>query len=288
MTIAYLYRWTEISSGMWYEGSRTKQNCHPDDGYLCSSKKVKPLILTNPDNWQREILLIGEPKFIRWMENRRLVSLDAKNDPQSYNEDNADGKFASTGKQMSDEHRAKISLSLLGKKKPKESIQNYEKANRKKAEDPAFRKKLSHTLSGKPKTEEHKAALSISRKGYKYTGEGLENKRKAMQDRLLGKTYEEIHGVEQAADIKKRQSENLKKYKGDKHHAHGKTYEEILGQEKAEELKKIRSISSKKTWDNAPVLSCDYCDFQSKSSTNMKRWHGANCSKNPHGPRFKK
>lgn len=56
MTLAYVYKWTELATGKWYVGARGARGCHPDDGYICSSKVVKPLILANPDGWKREIL----------------------------------------------------------------------------------------------------------------------------------------------------------------------------------------------------------------------------------------
>jgi len=95
--MAFLYRWTQKSTGMWYEGSRTKQGCHPEDGYICSSKTVEPMIIENKNDWVREILVIGESKYIRSLEAKRLSLLDAKNDPMSYNKDNATGKFNTVG-----------------------------------------------------------------------------------------------------------------------------------------------------------------------------------------------
>jgi hypothetical protein len=40
-TIAYVYKWTHIPTSKWYVGSRTAPGCHPDDGYICSSKLIK-------------------------------------------------------------------------------------------------------------------------------------------------------------------------------------------------------------------------------------------------------
>ena len=91
MTTAFLYKWTEISTGMWYRGSRTAKNCHPDDGYICSSKIVKPKILANPSDWVREIECIGESKYILELEAKYLKTLDARNDPMSYNQHNGNG-----------------------------------------------------------------------------------------------------------------------------------------------------------------------------------------------------
>jgi hypothetical protein len=97
-TIAFLYRWTQLSTGMWYEGSRTRKGCHPEDGYICSSKTVKPMILKNKNDWVRNVLVIGESKYILELESTRLNQLDAKNDPMSFNMHNGDGKFSMLGR----------------------------------------------------------------------------------------------------------------------------------------------------------------------------------------------
>ena len=94
---AFVYKWTNIKTGKWYIGSRTKPGCHPEDGYLCSSRKVKPLILESKDDWVRTILCIGPPEFILEMETKLLIHLDAKYDPMSYNMHNGDGKFTTLG-----------------------------------------------------------------------------------------------------------------------------------------------------------------------------------------------
>jgi hypothetical protein len=96
-TTAFVYKWTHVPTGRWYIGSRTKQGCNPDDGYICSSKTIKPLITENLAEWHREILAVGEPAAMLELETRYLVSLDAKNDPMSYNQHNSDGKFSTSG-----------------------------------------------------------------------------------------------------------------------------------------------------------------------------------------------
>lgn len=97
MTIAYIYRWTQKSTGMWYEGSRTAKGCHPDDGYICSKPLVKLEIVRTPQDWVREILVTGASMYIRKLEGIRLTAVDAKNNPMSFNQDNATGKFTTTG-----------------------------------------------------------------------------------------------------------------------------------------------------------------------------------------------
>jgi hypothetical protein len=96
-TSAFVYRWTNSQTGQWYIGSRTAKGCHPNDGYICSSRRLRPLIESDQTNWHREILCIGEAADMIDLECRLLEALDAKNDPLSYNQHNGDGQFTTTG-----------------------------------------------------------------------------------------------------------------------------------------------------------------------------------------------
>ena len=112
---AFVYKWIHVPTGMWYIGSRTAKGCHLTDGYICSSNKVKMLILENSSNWIREILGVGTPVSMRALEATYLSSLDAANNPLSYNEHNNNGKFNyQGGKAQSPAHREKISKALTG------------------------------------------------------------------------------------------------------------------------------------------------------------------------------
>lgn len=86
--LCFVYRWTHIPTGKWYIGSRTAKNCHPDDGYICSSKYVKPLILSNPDEWEREIITYGSAQWMRIVEFNLLQVADIKNNSLSLNRGN--------------------------------------------------------------------------------------------------------------------------------------------------------------------------------------------------------
>lgn len=132
-TQAYVYKWTELSTGKWYIGSRSRKNCNPNDGYICSSKIVKPMIIANKDNWVREVLCIGIPEDMRTLEAKYLQALKAADDPMSYNQQNQDGKFSNAGKPHSDQTRKKISTGNKGKIRTEET-----------------RKKLSEQRKGKP------------------------------------------------------------------------------------------------------------------------------------------
>ena len=96
----YLYKLTQKSTGKWYIGSRTAKNCKPDESYICSSRHVLPLYKANKDDWTREILVIGPSDYIRNLEAKYLESLNAKNNEQSFNLHNGDGKFTTAGKKL--------------------------------------------------------------------------------------------------------------------------------------------------------------------------------------------
>jgi hypothetical protein len=113
-TQAYLYKWTHIPTQKWYVGSRTAFGSNPSDGYFCSSKIVKPMIVSKSSEWSREILAIGDSKYILDLETSYLISTDAKNDPMCFNRHNGDGKFTSTGVNASAATKNKMSASRLG------------------------------------------------------------------------------------------------------------------------------------------------------------------------------
>ena len=94
---SFVYKWTHLPTGKWYIGSRTAKGCHPEDGYISSSQIIIPLIKQNPKEWYREIIEIGEPTEMVKLETTLLESLDAKNNPMSFNQHDGDGKFTRTG-----------------------------------------------------------------------------------------------------------------------------------------------------------------------------------------------
>lgn len=79
---AFVYRWREISTNRWYIGYH-KGN--PNDGYICSSVIAKPMIQSNPSNWQRKILRFGTKREMQKLEQSLLVKLNAKDNANSYN-----------------------------------------------------------------------------------------------------------------------------------------------------------------------------------------------------------
>jgi hypothetical protein len=180
---SFVYKWIHLPTGKWYIGSRTAKGCHPDDGYITSSQLVNPLVEQNPSEWIREIIKTGTPDEMIRFESNLLESLDAKNDSQSYNQHNGDGKFTRTGvraseetrrkqsesikgdrhpnkgkpspnkgKKASEETRKKQSLAKIGKKRPPFKPETREKIG-------AAKKGSNHPSFGKPLSDEHKEKL---------------------------------------------------------------------------------------------------------------------------------
>lgn len=154
MQAAFLYRWTNKATGMWYVGCRTAKGCFPDDGYICSSKHLKPLIEANPYDWEREVLMYGGSEYVREIEAKFLQYLDAKADTTSYNRHNGDMKFHTIGATLTEEQRRKKSESSKGRVVSEETKEKL-RQKRMGADNPFY---------GKQHTPEHmdkiKAALA--------------------------------------------------------------------------------------------------------------------------------
>ena len=173
MAIAYVYKWTHIPSMRWYIGSRTNKNAHLDDGYICSSKVVKPMIEQNPNEWKREIIGTGTIEEMRELESEILQLFDAMNDSRSFNQHNNDGKFFFLGgKPMSEKHKQKIKNALIGKPLTDERRKNISEAT------------LGRTAWNKgkkvpfvAKSESHSQAIAQSLKGKKKSDSHVEKNR---------------------------------------------------------------------------------------------------------------
>lgn len=207
-TIAYLYKWTNTETNRWYIGSRTKRGCHPNDGYICSSRTVKPLILEHKKQWTRTILCLGTPEYILALETRLLTAVDAKNDPLSYNQHNGDGKFTTTGVEpwnkgksiprnkpawnrgLTKENNpsvAKMSNTLQGRipvnkgtKMNKDFCDRMKEIHQNRSEE--TRLKISKALLGKTQTAEANEKRSETLKGRKQSPEHIAKRAQARKD----------------------------------------------------------------------------------------------------------
>jgi hypothetical protein len=108
---------------MWYCGSHTSKTAHPDDGYICSSRIVKAMILENSHEWVREIVALGSAQHMYDLETDILQTFDAKNDPRSFNGHNNNMKrYDKTGVKESEYTRKRKSIAHTGKKRPEHSV----------------------------------------------------------------------------------------------------------------------------------------------------------------------
>jgi hypothetical protein len=187
--IPYVYKWTQLSTGMWYIGSRTKKGVNPfnDDKYFTSSKIVAKLIKENPKDWKKSIMCVGTTKeFIIMKETEFLTLANAKNDKMSYNQHNGDGLFVvkyispesrlkmatakkgrstwNKGVPCSDETKEKIRKSLLGRAPVNKGVKMTEEQRQK--------------MIGKKHSEERKENMSKSLKGRTPWNKGLKTSKK--------------------------------------------------------------------------------------------------------------
>lgn len=84
--IPFVYRWEHKPTGKWYIGVRIAYGCHPNDGYVSSSKIIVECVKSNPTEWHREILATGTVEEMTQLEEDLLKLTDAANDPMSLNQ----------------------------------------------------------------------------------------------------------------------------------------------------------------------------------------------------------
>lgn len=249
MEQAYVYMWTEIATDMWYVGSRTRKGCHPDDGYICTSKIVKPKIESNPDGWKRKILFIGAPKRALEIESFVLTEMRAKQSEMSYNLHNQDMKWTRTGCKDSDEVRKKKSLARMGEKGPMWGLRGELSPN--------------WGRKHKPRSPETLAKMSAARKGKPSPTKGM--KMPPMSDE---------HRAKLSAALKGRVSP----MKGKKNHAVAKSNKKRTGEKRPYHSE----FMTGRTW-TCLERTCPYCN-KTGNGGNMLRYHFDNCKqKENHG-----
>jgi len=196
-TKAFIYKWTHIPTQKWYIGSRTKNGCNPNDGYICSSKLIKPMIVENQSEWVRTILCIGNSKDMLDLESRYLTALDAKNDPMSYNQHNGDGKFSTTGippwnkgkpgkkgriawnkglSKATNPSLAKMAKTKLGKEPSNKGVPMSEEQKKKISESSIGKISPKKGLPGPKQTAESNAKRSATQTGRKQSPEHIAKK----------------------------------------------------------------------------------------------------------------
>ena len=249
MEQAYVYMWKEIATDKWYIGSRTRKNCHPDDGYICSSKTVKPMIKANPDGWTRKILFVGEPQKALEIESFVLTTMRAKECGDSYNLHNQDMKWTRLGAKDTLEVLLKKSKARLGVNNP-----SYGKCGEL---SPNWGRKH------KPRSPETLAKMSAARKGKPSPTKGM--KMPPMTDEQRAKLSAAL--------------------KGKPSHRKGKPFPAVIeaNKKRAGEKRPAQSLALLgKTWTHAQKV-CPHCKIIGAGG-NMLRYHFDNCKqKENHG-----
>ena len=140
---AFVYCWTNTETDKLYIGYHKGS---PDDGYVCSSKRMLEDYKKDPSVFSREIIATGTHADMLVFETALLKSVDARNDPQFYNLQNGDGNFKGGGPAKGQ---------FAGKNNP-----NYGNTV-----DPATRKLMSINRMGKgrqPKSEETRGKMKTA------------------------------------------------------------------------------------------------------------------------------
>lgn len=163
MGICYVYKWTHKQTKNWYIGSRTAKKSTLDDGYICSSKTVKPLILENKQDWEKTIVCIGEKEEIRALETEILTMFDAKNDPRSFNKHNQDLKFVCNEHTEETKQKIRDTHPWAGKKRP-----DHSKIMMGRKRKPEHIEKWASAMRGRKFTDEHKEALKKGMRKMQY------------------------------------------------------------------------------------------------------------------------
>lgn len=130
METSYVYKWIHKPTQKWYIGSRTCKLAHPNDGYICSSKIVKPMIIANPIEWERHILAIGNSKDMRKKEHQLLKLYNAAKNPMSYNRSNCGGPIEGSGRKKGQNNKIyrlypEYKHDVLSKKTTREIVDMY-------------------------------------------------------------------------------------------------------------------------------------------------------------------
>lgn len=184
-TMAYVYKWVHIPTLSWYVGVRYKQGCSIDDGYICSSKTVKPRILSETGSWSRTIVQTGTPSDMRDLERDILDLFVDRKDARCLNRNKVkapSGRFtphtectrrkmslAHIGKIVSSETRARMSKSKIGTKRPKDVIDKIVKGLTGRPVSEYTRGLLSKSMKESVSAIAHQAKFSQLRRGRPHT-----------------------------------------------------------------------------------------------------------------------
>lgn len=142
---------TQKLSSRWKEGK----------GYSYNKHFYSAILKYGWDNITHEVFEVDSEEEM-YRKEVELISFYHSNDPKYGYNNSLGGEQSNRGIHWSQEARERFSNSLKGKPwpKPEETRKKIAEANRLKAQDPAFRAKISQGLKGKPKSQSHNEKLA--------------------------------------------------------------------------------------------------------------------------------
>lgn len=164
MKEAFVYSWRNKETNRlyigWHKGS-------PDDGYVCSSKVLMEEYKKDNSKFERFIIAEGTAEDMVALEAQILKTVNAKDNPEYYNQHNGDGLFHL--QKHTAESREKIANAKRGKKRPdltaRNSINNP-------AKNPEIAKRMGRCMEGElnPRfganvSQETRIKISLANKG---------------------------------------------------------------------------------------------------------------------------
>lgn len=169
---SFLYIWEQLSTTKFYLGYHKGS---PEDGYICSSKIVKKLILENPLDWERTIIEFGEAKKIAIKEAQILNAINAKQHAWYYNEHNGDGKFNNIGRPISNSQKEILRQCRLKEGPNIIKLEKMWKARRNSKNSLAHNIAISKSLTNRVVSIETRQKQSKNRAGSIYYNNGKKN-----------------------------------------------------------------------------------------------------------------
>ena len=186
MKEAFVYSWRNKDTNRlyigWHKGS-------PDDGYVCSSKILMEEYEKDSSKFERFIIAEGTAEDMVALEAQILKAVNAKDNPEYYNQHNGNGFFHL--KKHSAKARLKISKSKTGKKRPDLTERNL---TNNPAHNPDIAKKMGRCMKGEANPRFGKTVS--------------EETRQKLSKALSGKRI----GTKHSEDTKRKMSEARKEY----------------------------------------------------------------------------
>jgi hypothetical protein len=185
----YTYLITNIENGMKYIGVRScKSKPEEDIGVKYFSTSSDNSFINEqkeyPERFTYKVLKIWKSRReANLHEQFLLLTINAAQNPIYYNRNNSVAKFDTFGKNLSPEHRAKISAGGKGRKLSEETkVKMREAAKNRKPPTAETRAKIGAKSKGRKHTDEYKAKMSMIHKGRVFSEETKAKIRAAKQN----------------------------------------------------------------------------------------------------------